>query len=189
MLRFYFIYHLCIFVLIINMKYEGVMKKIFVLLFTLLAFNAFAFDVERVKKISCEKPVTKTENNNTITTWNCTFAEGTPLAYAYKEIINDLSADIEKKILMPKSKTQFKQNVQNAINKKNSKHKISQIGIKGMIYLEPTYKDSKNAEISTNIGVEDENHSFTLVQEDKLKLTYVITKGESQIEKTQSYEN
>lgn len=68
MLRFYFIYHLYIFVLIINMKYEGVMKKIFVLLFTLLAFNAFAFDVERVKKISCEKPVTKTENNNTITT-------------------------------------------------------------------------------------------------------------------------
>ena len=64
------------------------MKKIFVLLFTFIAFNAFAFDVEKVKKISCDAPVKKTENDTEITTWTCTFAEGTPLSFAYKEIIN-----------------------------------------------------------------------------------------------------
>jgi len=164
------------------------MKKILVIVFTLIAVNAFAFDIERVKKISCDAPVKTTENDNEITTWTCTFAEGTPLSFAYKEIINDLSKDIEKKILMPKSKTQFKQNVQNALNQTNAKHKITQIGIKGMIYLEPTYDNNKKAEISTNLGVENENHSFNLVQEDNVKLTYVFSKGDSQIEKTQSYE-
>ena len=164
------------------------MKKIFVLLFTFIAFSAFAFDVEKVKKISCDAPVKKTENDTEITTWTCTFAEGTPLSFAYKEIINDLTKDIEKRILMPKSKTQFKQNVQNALNKKNAKHKITQIGIKGMIYLEPTYDNNKKADITTNLGIENENHTFNLVQEDKVKLTYVFSKGDSQIEKTQSYE-
>lgn len=164
------------------------MKKLFVLLFTLFAVNALAFDVERVKRISCDEPKKTTENNTEITTWSCSFAEGTPLSFAYEEIINDLAKDMEKQILLPKSKSQFKQNVQNAINKKNAKHKITQIGVKGMIYLEPTNKDSKNADISTNLGIEDENHSFTLVQEDNLKLTYVFSKGDSQIEKTQSYE-
>lgn len=164
------------------------MKKLFVLLFTFIAFNVFAFDVERVKKISCDEPVKKTENGNEVTTWTCTFADGTPLSFAYKEIINDLSKDMEKQILMPKSKTQFKGNVQKAINQKNAKHKITQIGVKGMIYLEPTYKDSKYAEISTNLGIEDENHSFKLEQGDKLTLTYILTKGDSQIEVTQSYE-
>ena len=130
----------------------------------------------------------QTENDTEITTWTCTFAEGTPLSFAYKEIINDLTKDIEKRILMPKSKNQFKQNVQNALNKKNAKHKITQIGIKGMIYLEPTYDNNKKADITTNLGIENENHTFNLVQEDKVKLTYVFSKGDSQIEKTQSYE-
>ena len=58
-----------------------------------------------------------------------------------------------------------------------------------MIYFEPVYDNNKKAEISTNLGIEDENHSISLVQEEKVKLTYVFTKGKSQIEKTNSYED
>ena len=145
--------------------------------------------MERVKKISCDNPVKKEENKEIITTWTCTFPEDTPLSNAYTEIINDLVKDINKKILLPKSKSQFKQNIDKALNQKNAKHQITQIGIKGMIYFEPVYDNNKKAEISTNLSIEDENHSISLVQEEKVKLTYVFTKGESQIEKTNSYED
>ena len=69
------------------------MKKIFVLLFTFIAFNAFAFDVENLNGASCSKVSDASEDGFDPAFWydyECSF-NGTTIQDVYKDVIQNIT--------------------------------------------------------------------------------------------------
>ena len=80
------------------------MKKIFVLLFTFIAFNAFAFDVKNLNGASCSKVSDASADGFDPAFWyeyECSF-NGTTMQDVYKDVIQNI-ADASSKILSNES--------------------------------------------------------------------------------------
>ena len=155
------------------------MRKIFLLLFIFIAFNAFAFDVENLNGASCTKVSDASEDGFDAGFWydyECSF-NGTTIQDVYKDVIQNI-ADASSKILSNESdfsQSEFNQKVNEF---KNHKKDFSYNKSYGGNWFEMGVRFTNDQiTIDTNEGQGEESY------------TYIINKSGNRIDLTFKYDS
>ncbi len=140
------------------------MRKIFLLLFIFIAFNAFAFDVENLNGASCTKVSDASEDGFDPAFWyeyECSF-NGTTMQDVYKDVIQNI-ADASSKILSNESdfsQSEFNQKVNEF---KNHKKDFSYNKSYGGNWFEMGVRFTNDQiTIDTNEGQGEESYKYTI---------------------------
>ncbi len=140
------------------------MRKIFLLLFIFIAFNAFAFDVENLNGASCTKVSDASEDGFDPAFWydyECSF-NGITIQDVYKDVIQNI-ADASSKILSNESdfsQSEFNKKVNEFKNHKKDFSYVKSYERNGFrIYGKFT---NDQITIATNEGQGEESFEYTI---------------------------
>lgn len=166
------------------------MKKLFVLLFTLLSLNAYAFDISSIKNVTCKKENTGADNSNS-EMYICSYNKNIEFDNAYGDIISLVSKEIisKNKFVSDKSKAKFESTVKDLILKKYEQYIINEKSKDGVILLVSRYDFGNIANIITNMAVMDEHYDFTITKDENNKLMLMVSKfkGKEYIEVNKNF--
>lgn len=167
------------------------MKQIFLLLFILFSFQAYALDIKSFKDAKCEKVDLGDEGNNIISNmYNCTYKSNIAYQDAYFDVIDIVGKEIISKnnFKSSKAKTSFESKLNDLKTKKYDEYVIKEEIKDGVAYIVYRSMEQSAAEISTNMAVMDEYYSFIIMKENNtVKLTISSFKGNEYIEANKTF--
>ena len=162
------------------------MKKIFVLLLTFIAFNAFAFDVENLNGASCSKVSDASEDGFDAGFWyeyECSFGDSVTFDSLYNDVLDNIEAAYNEKLIKEgksysqEEREQIKKELTNEINKLRKTKKNADYGYGNFVLYVTFEKNSVKFSTCDGYGQEFYNYTIQKNNDNTVKLLFSYDSG------------